>query len=248
MESLHLHADARDIGIANPVAVVIEDIEVRKLSPQLDPVVDQLMEQLAERFAQVQRSPEYQGFATLFELLGYTGQVPAGQRLVRNFLKNGFKRINNLVDAYNIVSARHACGLGLHDASAAASRCERLDIFRSSCGDTIMPLFKVDAVLVPPGDLAYGGASAPRALFASLGKRDVDSDDLKVTQATSGVLLVVLGNARTSRAFNEGICQEVLDLVRLTCRNARMRSLPLLSEGDQCRGRHRDSEGIDVTA
>lgn len=225
MDTIRLHPDAMSLGILEPVAALIDGIEVLSNSAQLDSAVDTLMQRLRDTFDRAQQEPAYQGFGELFKAMGYSDQVPAGRRLVEGFLENGFKRINNVVDAYNIVSARHACGLGLHDADAVMAASLRLEVFRAATGDSIVPMFKRAAVVVPAGDLVYGDSSQPRTLLAWLGRRDVDNDRFKVTPNTSRVLLVVLGNSQTPRAMNEAVCAEVFDLMRMTCPAARIRLL-----------------------
>lgn len=208
------------LGINHPVACIINDVSVRRESQELDREVVSLMSDLPARFQDLQGTQEYQGFSKLFADMGYHGQTPAGTRLIENFIRNGFKRINNVVDAYNIVSARYGCGLGLHDADKVFSKCRNVDIFRASGYDRIVPLFKNGPVLAKEGDLVYGSSLDPRLLVAWLGKRDVDSDEYKVTSDTRSLLLVVIGNSQTSREFNLRICNEVFELLKRSCPEA----------------------------
>lgn len=223
---LQVMESARRLGIAEPVACVIDRVRVVTESGALDQPVARLMDGLADRFARLQADPHYLGFAELFARMGYADQIPAGRRLIEGFLARGFRRFNNVVDAYNVVSARHGCGLGLHDAGKVrAAGIDCLQVFTARADDAIRPLFKDKPVHPKNGDLTYGRADAPRCLLAWLGKRDVDSDDFKVDDATTSLLLVVTGNARTGRAHNETICREVFELIALTCPQATMRLL-----------------------
>lgn len=220
MKKLYVYSAARMLGINNPAACIINNVNVRPESQELDQDVKLLMSALPARFEELQSTPEYQGFSKLFADMGYHGQTPAGKRLIESFIKNGFKRINNVVDAYNIVSARYGCGLGLHDADKVFSECRHIDIFRASGQDQIVPIFRDSPVLAKEGDLVYGSILNPRLLVAWLGKKDVDSDEYKVTSDTKSLLLVVTGNSQTSREFNLSICNEVFELLRKTCPEA----------------------------
>ena len=106
MKCLYVYSSAQILGVCNPVAYVIDNVSVRDESQELDKDIGLLMADLPAHFEDLQRTKEYQGFAKLFANMGYHGQTPAGKRLIDGFIKNGFKRINNIVDAYNIVSAR----------------------------------------------------------------------------------------------------------------------------------------------
>lgn len=230
MKSICVYASARKIGIQNPVACIIDAVSVKDNSNELAGDIDDLMKNLSVNFEKVKCSSEYIGFSKLFESMGYSGQVAAGQRLVEGFLKNGFKNINNVVDAYNIVSARYGCGLGLHDADKVFEKLSSIDIFLASEGDEIVPIFKTKSVKVRGGDLVYGGFSHPRSLIAWLGKKDVDSDEYKVTSDTRSVLLVVTGNSETRYDYNKAICLEVFGLLLKSCPDARFVELETITQ------------------
>ena len=158
--------------------------------------------------------PEVLGFKDLFARMGYPGQVPAGQRLIDFFRQRGFKHYNNVVDAYNIVSALFGSGLGMHDASMIKSN---VHVFRASGTEQIIPLFKSNPVKALEGDLVY---SCSDRLIAWLGKRDVDSDEFKIKDETSSLLLIALGNAATSEDYNRQACLKTVEFIRRTCPGA----------------------------
>jgi|GEM_PF-1225046 len=226
---LKVDKSARDLGIVNPVACVIEPITVGPTPAKLSAEIDRRLAQLKRSAASILAAPETLGFAELFAAMGYPDQTPAGQRLIETTLARGFKSYNNIIDAYNIVSVMHGCGLGLHDLSCHDGD---LCVWRADGSETIVPMFKTDSKPVHAGDLVYGlvspGNPDKRTLLAWLGKRDVDSDTFKVTEHSTSLLLVVLGNARTSREHNTAICREVLELLRLSCPDARERYLDLM--------------------
>ena len=218
MQKMIIHESAYQLGIQNPVACVIDGIFVQRgRSERLDRAVAQTIDMVQAGIPL--RRPEAAGFAALFARMGYPRQTPAGQRLVASIARKGFPRHDNVVDACNVTSAWYCAGIGIHDAS---SLCEDIVVTRATGQETIIPLFKATAQRVRAGDLVY--ASKGRVL-AWLGRRDVDSQELRIVEKTRSILCVVLGNERTSRDSNQAICEHFLGLVRLTCPDAAIRFL-----------------------
>lgn len=218
MQKLIVHKTAYDVGIKNPVACIIDGVLVQEGRQEpLDQPVAGAVEMIQAGIPL--RRPETEGFTDLFEALGYSQQLPAGQRLVEGITKKGFPRYNNVVDAGNVVSAVYCSGLGLHDASGLQ---EDIVVGRATGEEEIVPLFKNKPQRLKAGDLLY--ASGGR-LLAWLGRRDVDSHDFRIVNGTRSLLCIALGNARTGRAFNQEICEEFIRLVRLTCPDVTFRFL-----------------------
>lgn len=220
---LIVDADAFALGIINPVACVIEDVRVLVGSDALDNEIEVLMQELSREAENILARSEVKAFNELFERMGYPRQKPAGQRLVESLLRNGFKRYNNLVDAYNIASTLFGSGLGMHDVTRIKEQQANVEVVRARGDEKIIPLFKKEPVSVVRGDLIYGIApSGEMSLLAWLGKRDVDSDEFKVGDDTTGLLLVALGNAATSEAYNRMACLKTFQLIGQTCPDARI--------------------------
>jgi DNA/RNA-binding domain of Phe-tRNA-synthetase-like protein len=210
MQKVIVHSSAYELGIRNPVACVIDGVTVQEgRVERLDLPVTQTVEMIQAGLPL--QLPEAAGFSELFERMAYPQQTPAGKRLVESIAAKGFPRYNNIVDACNVMSARYCSGIGLHDASAI-----RNDILvsRALGQEEIVPLFKDKPQRVRQGDMIY---SCEGRLLAWLGKRDVDSNDFRITNETRSLLCIVLGNARTERAFNQNICEGFIELIRLTC-------------------------------
>lgn len=223
VSQLVVHEDAFELGIINPVACVIEGVKVLAGSGALDHEVETLMRELSGEAENILARSEVKAFNELFERMGYPRQKPAGQRLIELLLRNGFKRYNNIVDAYNIASVQFGSGLGLHDVRRIKENDASVQVLRARGEEKIIPLFKKEPVSVVRGDLIYGIATAPdMSLLAWLGKRDVDSDEFKVSDDTDGLLLVALGNAATSEAYNRAACQKTFELINQTCPDARI--------------------------
>lgn len=215
MIKLIVHDDALQLGIIHPVACLIRKLRVSSdLSSSLIDEVEAMMNKLTNEPETFLSRPEVNGFKELFARMGYSKQIPAGHRLIESFRQRGFKSYNNIVDAYNIASALFGSGLGMHDATKIT---DDIHIFRASGMEQITPLFKSDSVKVSKGDLVY---SSSDRILAWLGKRDLDSNDFKVTDDTGSVILIALGNAATSENYNRSVCLKVLNLIQRTLPSA----------------------------
>lgn len=218
---LILTPGALGLGLDGAVAALISPVVVRRHDPALDKEIHALERRVRTTAAATAASPEVQGFKTLFECLGYPDQTPAGERLLSRIRERGFPRYSNIVDAYNIVVARHICGLGMHDASTLRDP-DDIVVRLARGNERITPLLKDRQRPVQAGDLIYGPARHIDAPMAWLGRSDIDADNWKVTGTSEQVLLVVLGNSATSRQYNEQICRKAHELVRRSCRDAKL--------------------------
>ena len=109
----------------------------------------------------------------------------------------------------------------MHDGSTLK---DDLQIYRAEGKEVIIPLFEELEMTVKRGDLVYTQWMRP---YAWLGERDVDSDEYKVSDETTCLLLVALGNSATSAAYNRDACQKVLELIKKTCPEATAEFLPI---------------------
>lgn len=225
IQSLILHSSAVALGIVAPAACVIDRVEVMPSSAALDDAIAEVMKAVESAAHREGGLAEIEECRTVFRLMGYPDQVPAGERLRASFLQKGFKRINNVVDAYNVVSARYCAGLGMHDASK-LNGARSIHVRRAHGDETIRPMFKDKESAIPAGDLIYGTAPHAGQTIAWLGKRDVDGDDFKVTGDTTALLLIALGHAGTTRETNARRCEEVYQLIRSTSPAARIHFVP----------------------
>ncbi len=224
MIKLCVHADAYALGIRNPVACLVRRFRIGpELAAAFAAEAEAILAEVADRAAAILNTPEAQGFRTLFERLGYGGQQPAGERLLLRTLDRGFRSHDNVIDAYNLASLRHAAGLGLHDAGAITTD---VHVYRAMGMEQIRPLGRASPETVPSGDLLYGTAES---VLAWLGRQDVDADDFKVHADSEHLLLVALGNAETSLAFNRTVCLTALQLLRKSCPEVYAQFVPTIT-------------------
>jgi DNA/RNA-binding domain of Phe-tRNA-synthetase-like protein len=201
---------AKALGILYPIFVIIRGVENSGVTPQA--ILDIAEQELKSSFGNwtIRSSePEILGFRELFANMGYDNLVPAGERLVQTFGLKGFKSYGPLIDAYNTVALRYCVGIGMHDAASIQGN---IHIDRATGQESIRPLFKNDLVKLKSGDLFYRDDAG---VIAWIGKRDVDSDDRKVTESTKSVMMVILGNKFTTSAHNVQIGRDFFDLLSL---------------------------------
>lgn len=214
---LVLNSDAKNIGVINPVAAIIYNIVVT--DNNYDILKDKIHNEfliLLKNNKKILKQPFALGYKDLFFSLGYEGQMPAGERILNIFIEKGFKYINNIIDAYNIVAAKYCAGIGVHDARNYSGK---LIIKRALGEEKIKPLHRDKYKYVKKGDLIYENNGA---VMAWLGERDVDSDDFKITSETNKLLVIVLGNKNTSISFNRNIIKEIYENIKITCEHAKI--------------------------
>jgi DNA/RNA-binding domain of Phe-tRNA-synthetase-like protein len=206
---VHVDAAARELGVIAPSVGIISGVRVSTEYPtECSSKLDAILRSIGGGHS------SSEGYRDVFRRMGYDTVVPAGERLLNSFLKSGLKRINNLVDAYNAVALKYVAGIGLHDAARIDGE---MKIERANGSEKIVPLFQSSARSIPQGDLVY---SSQQRVIAWLGKRDVDSDDFRITDDTSQVLVVVLGNRLTPPTMTKAMVHEIFDLVSLSCPSA----------------------------
>jgi DNA/RNA-binding domain of Phe-tRNA-synthetase-like protein len=138
-------------------------------------------------------------------------EQPSVERLLNYVLKRGdLPAINQLVDAYNLVSIRSLCSLGAHDLDA-------IDVpvsLRLLTGEEIFaPLGSDKPVSVTAGE--YGYVDARGRVLCRL---DVlQAEFSKVTAATANVLLIVEGTTVHAPDHLRRTVEEVIETVTQHC-------------------------------
>lgn len=205
---LIIRKSASDVGIHNACAAVVEDITVSD-DQSFVSLLQSNLNHVASHLNALESNRVYEGFAKQLGKLGYVNTVSANEKLLRRFIANGVRPINNIVDAYNAVAIRHGVSIGVHTYH------DRDDIYvmRSEKPRTFRPLFAKKDITIPVGDIVYTCGDEP---LASIGKVDADAHDFRLTNASSSLLVVVLGHEDTSLAFNQSVIAEFVDTLRQT--------------------------------
>ena len=205
---LIIRKSALDVGLRNACAAVVDNIRVSD-DQSFVSLLQSNLNHVASRLNELDSNRVYEGFARQLEKLGYTNTVSANEKLLRRFIANGIRPINNVVDAYNAVAIRHGVSIGVHTYH------QRDDIYvmRSQAPRAFRPLFAKKDVVIPAGDIVYTCGDEP---LASIGKVDADAHDFRLTNASSSLLVVVLGHDDTTLEFNQTVIAEFVNTLRQT--------------------------------
>jgi DNA/RNA-binding domain of Phe-tRNA-synthetase-like protein len=188
-------------------AVVFRGVRVTDAGPQLRAEIVNEAAAVRSRFADpgaIRALPQVAAFHEVLRRAGANPrkEQPSVERLLSYALKRGdLPAINNLVDAYNLVSVRSLCSLGAHDLDRIALPVS----LRLLTGDeAFTPLGRDAPVAVTAGE--YGYVDAQDRVLCRL---DVlQAEFSKVTHATVNALLIVEGTTAHApevlrRAFEE---------------------------------------------
>ena len=161
----------------------------------------------------IRADPHVASFRAILQQVGANTKKdqPSLERLLSFAHKRGdLPAINNLVDAYNLVSVRSSCSLGAHDLDRITLPVA-LRLLDGS--ETFTPLGTDRPAPVTAGE--YGYVDASNRLLCRL---DVlQADFSKVTEATVNALLIVEGTVAHSAQDLRNAFAEVIELVTHYC-------------------------------
>jgi len=193
MKTFAVTEECVDLGL-RAGAVVLRDVNIDAAGPDLREAMDRAVENIrndAESMAKLRSSPGMQKLCEVFRTVGVRPrrQPPSVQRLFQYAIKRGsIPSINNLVDAYNLMSLRTGFSMGAHDLDLVTCPVT-LRLFRGD--ETFVPLGKTEQVEVTPGEFGY--VDAENRLLCRL---DVlQADFSKVGTHTRNALLIIEGTA-----------------------------------------------------
>ena len=163
--------------------------------------------------AEVRATPELTRLYEVFKAVGAKPRrnPPSTDRLFQLALKKGeLPAINNLVDAYNLMSLRFKASLGAHDLDRIALPVE----LRLLVGDEPFTLLgQTEAVAVVAGEFGY--VDGANRLLCRLDV--VQADFSKVTASTSDALLIIEATTAHDEATREELLRETVAIVAREC-------------------------------
>jgi DNA/RNA-binding domain of Phe-tRNA-synthetase-like protein len=188
-------------------ALVFRNVRVAPASPELRVETVREAQVIQDTFAsraEIRAAPEVRAFQELHQRVGVAAHKMQSsvERLLASARRRGdLPTINNLVDAYNLVSLRTRCSLGAHDLDAITSP---VTLRLMTGAESFTPLGESRPVAVATGE--YGYVDASERLLCQLDVRQANFS--KVTEKTRNVLLIVEGTAAhepevLGRAFDE---------------------------------------------
>jgi DNA/RNA-binding domain of Phe-tRNA-synthetase-like protein len=213
--TFHVAKECIDLGL-RAGAIVFRNVHIADASPALRAEAAQAVEDFKTRFADAHAGRASRQVTAYHDILRAVGanprrEPPSVDKLLTLALKRGHLPVlNNLVDAYNLISLRSLCSLGAHDLDLLALPVE-LRLLTGS--ETFTPIGRDQPQTVSPGEFGYVDAKS-RVLC----RLDViQADFSKVTAATRNALLIIEGNSTHSPEFLGQVFQETIDLVTRHC-------------------------------
>jgi DNA/RNA-binding domain of Phe-tRNA-synthetase-like protein len=197
-------------------AIVFRNVRVTASSPAQRAEMADALAAVQARFSSpsaIRADPYVTSFRAILQKVGANPKKdqPSVERLLSFAHKRGdLPAINNLVDAYNLVSVRSSCSLGAHDLDR-ISLPVALRLLDGS--ESFTPLGTDRPAPAIAGE--YGYVDASNRLLCRL---DVlQADFSKVTEATLNALLIVEGTvARPAQDLRKAFA-DVLELVTRYC-------------------------------
>lgn len=203
-----------DLGL-RAETVVFRGVRIGPRSPELQEEILREAEQVQSKFAgvPVRQSRDVQAFQAILRKAGASPKEfkPSLERLWAYALKRGdLPSINNLVDAYNLVSIRRGCSLGAHDVDKIALP---VSLRLLTGTETFTPLG--GAGLWPVAEGEFGYVDAANRLLC---RYDVlQADFSKVTADTTNVFLIVEATDQHPAELLRQTMAEVLETVTRYC-------------------------------
>jgi DNA/RNA-binding domain of Phe-tRNA-synthetase-like protein len=204
-----------DLGL-RAGAIVFRNVHIADASPALRAEAASAVEAVRGRFADqaaARACPEVVAYHDILRAAGANPrrEQPSVERLLTQALKRGhLPVVNNLVDAYNVMSLRSLCSLGAHDLDTLSLPAE-LSLLTGN--ESFTPLGRDQQQAVSPGQFGYVDARCRVLCRLDV----VQADFSKVTADTRNALLIIEGNATHPPEFLKSVFQETMDLVVRYC-------------------------------
>lgn len=144
--------------------------------------------------------------------LGEKGEkyIASPEWLVKYILQNRrFISINDVVDCYNLISAKYLIAIGSHDLDKVGGQ---LKIALTSGTERFIPLGMTGQVNIPKGAYAFSDDQDILCFFESR-----QADKTKITAQTKNFITYLQGNAKTSDEYLNQAVQELLGLYQKYC-------------------------------
>lgn len=189
MSTFLVSSDCRNLGL-RAGALVLRGVHIADLSAELQAEIDSEIRKVRREFASPQEIRALPELLKLYEVLRGVGvkprsHPPSTQKLLEFAWKHGtLPRVNNLVDAYNLISLRTRCSLGAHDLDRIELPVE-LRLFRGD--EQFRPLGSDADKPVRRGEFGY--VDAKDRIICRLDS--LQAEFSKVTVETTSALLII---------------------------------------------------------
>jgi DNA/RNA-binding domain of Phe-tRNA-synthetase-like protein len=197
-------------------AIWLENLCISSRSDQLNAAISDTATELLKCYGaldKVRSSAEVASFRKIHRQVGARPkkQPPSVENLYRYLLKRSdLPPINNLVDAYNLVSLRTRCSLGAHDLDRITLP---VSLSLLTGQEAFTPLGTEDPVTVPAGEFGY--VDAEDRLLCRLDV--VQADFSKVTTDTHRALIIIEATSDHDSSQVQQAFDEVVHWTQLEC-------------------------------
>lgn len=211
----HVTASCQQLGL-RAGAILHREVTIEPASNDLRAQIDAAAEAIRQQYQSRSEIRQLPAIVQLHQILREVGvkprrHPPSNQKLLEYALKHGtLPAINNLVDAYNLVSLKTLCSLGAHDAGQISSPVE-LRILTGE--ETFTPLGSPDPQAVVAGEFGY--VDARGRLLCRLDS--LQADFSKVGETASEVLVIVESTIATPAAERQAALELVREVIQGHC-------------------------------
>jgi len=211
----HVTSACYELGL-RAAAILHRNVIVGPTTGEFRTEVQRAAAQIQERFqgrAEIRQLPEV---AQLYGILRQVGvrprrHPPSNQKLLEYGLKHGtLPAINNLVDAYNLVSVLTHCSLGAHDAATFSLPVE-LRILSGE--ESFRPLGSPLPQAVVAGEFGY--VDSDQQLLCRLDS--LQADFSKVTESSRDVLVIVEATTATPEEAHRAAVELTRETIQAEC-------------------------------
>lgn len=211
-------------------AVVLRDLNISSHDEALRRTIQQEAQAIRTEFPNtraIRELPEIREFYQILRKVGVNpkAESPSVERLLSFILKRGdLPAINNLVDAYNLVSIRSRCSLGAHD----LDRIKLPVALRHLTGNESFTALG-QTVPEPVSAREFGYVDACERVLCRLDLRQAEFS--KVTTETRNALLIIEGTVAHSKTKILQAFDDAIEVVTRHCGgNAEIVALPVGEE------------------
>ena len=197
-------------------AILHQEVTIEPASNELRSQIDAAAAAVRQQYQSRSEIRQLPAIAQLHQILREVGvkprrHPPSNQKLLEYALKHGtLPAINNLVDAYNLVSLQTLCSLGAHDAKQFSSPVE-LQILSGE--ETFRPLGSPEPQPVVAGEFGYVDATG--RLLCRLDS--LQADFSKVSETASEVLVIIESTIATPAADRQAAVELVREVIQEHC-------------------------------